>query len=361
MLLTLYLNRVVSVRVAAATTAVILFALLLDLMDASDDLIGRDGGALANVAGYVVLRFPSLLTEILPFAALLGALFAAAELMRNGELTIFWASGISPLGIILRLLPICLFVLGIKLATDDFLVPDTVNELRTWNVGFFRGGLEGLVGEHVWIDHGGRFIRLPRLAPDQQEAEDVLILTRDEAGNLVERLSADRVVFTPGAWQLFEVERGRVGEGRFVREPVSTFENTIDVDRIRTVARPPQELSLVDLVDVIRNDGYGVVTTQGHVTAIYHRLFGSALPMLMIMLTFAFARRVTREGGIAVLFLKGIATGFSFVILSGLTLALAEAGFIGPLVATAGPILLLAALVVLLPLKDERRRWLGRR
>jgi lipopolysaccharide export LptBFGC system permease protein LptF len=126
------------------------------------------------------------------------------------------------------------------------------------------------------------------------------------------------------------------------------------------VARPPQEVALVDLFDIVRNDGYGVVTTQGHITAIYHRLFGSALPMLMIMLTFAYARRVTRQGGIAALFLKGIVTGFTFVILSGLTLALAEAGFIGPLVATAGPILLLAALVVLLPLKDERQRWIGR-
>jgi lipopolysaccharide export system permease protein len=360
MVLTLYLNRVVLLRVAVATIAVILFALLFDLMDASDDLIRREGGTAAAFARYFVLRFPSLFTEILPFAALLGALFAAAELMRNGELTIFWASGISPLGIIFRLLPICLLILGIKLVNDDLLVPDSVKELRTWNVGFFRGGLEGFAGENLWIDHEGSFIRLPRLEPDQMEAEDIVILRRDPAGNLVERISAARVAFAPGAWQLFEVERGRVGEGRFSREPSWTFENTIDVDRIRTVARPPQEVALVDLFDIVRNDGYGVVTTQGHITAIYHRLFGSALPMLMIMLTFAYARRVTRQGGIAALFLKGIVTGFTFVILSGLTLALAEAGFIGPLVATAGPILLLAALVVLLPLKDERQRWIGR-
>ena len=360
MVLTLYLNRVVLVRVAVATIAVLLFALLFDLMDASDDLIRRDGGTAANFARYFALRFPSLLTEILPFAALLGALFAAAELMRNGELTIFWASGISPLGIVFRLLPICLLVLGVKLVNDDLLVPGTVNELRAWNVGYFKGGLEGFAGEHVWIDHERKFIRVPRLEPDQMDAADILILVRDERGNLVERISAARAVFTPGAWQLFEVERGRVGEGRFSREPVWTFPNAIDVDRIRTVARPPQEVGLVDLVDIVRNDGYGVVTTQGHVSAIYHRLFGSALPMLMIMLTFAYARRVTRQGGVAGLFLKGIVTGFSFVILSGLMLALAEAGFIGPLVATAGPILLLAALVVLLPLKDERQRWFGR-
>ncbi len=361
MVLTLYLNRMVLLRVAVATTAVILFALLFDLLDASDDLLRREGGALANFARYFVLRFPSLFTEILPFAALLGALFAAADLMRNSELTIFWASGVSPLGIILRLLPICLLLFGIKLVNDDQLVPDTVQSLRAWDVGHFRGGLQGFGGDHLWLDYDDRFIRLPRLEPDQMEADGIVMLGRDDAGNLVERIAAERVVFTPGAWQLFEVERGRVGEGRFTREPVWVFENTIDVDRIRTVARPPQEVALFDLIDIVRSDGYGVVTTQGHVTAIYHRLFGSALPMLMIMLTFAYARRVTRQGGIATLFLKGIVTGFSFVILSGVMLALAEAGFIGPFVATAGPILLLASLVVLLPLKDERRHWLRRR
>jgi lipopolysaccharide export system permease protein len=344
-----------------ATTAVLLFALLFDLLDASDDLIRREGGTLANFARYFVLRFPSLLTEILPFAALLGALFAAAALMRNGELTVFWASGISPLGIMLRLLPICLLILGIKLVNDDFFVPGTVKELRAWEVGFFGDGLEGYGGEHVWVAHEDRFIRLPRLEPGQMEATDVLILNRDQDGNLVERISAARVTFSPGAWQLFDVERGRVGEGEFVREAEWTFENAIDVDRIRTVARPPQEVALVDLVDIVRNDGYGVVPTQGHITAIYYRLFGSALPMLMIMLSFAYARRVKRQGGIAGLFLKGIATGFSFVILSGLAFALAEAGLIGPLVATAGPVLLLAALVVLMPLRDERQRWLGHR
>ncbi len=359
MMLIRYLNRMVLLRVAVATTAVILFALLFDLLDASDDLIRREGGVIEAFARYFVLRFPSLLTEVLPFATLLGALFAAADLMRHGELTIFWASGISPLGIILRLLPVCLLVFGIKLVNDDLLVPGTVQQLRAWDVGYFRGGLEGFVGEHLWVEHGGSFIRLPRLEPGQETAADVVILRRDADGNLAERITAASAELTPGAWRLVDVDRGRVGEGRFVREAEYVFENGIDVDRIRVVARPPQEVALLDLVDIVRNDGYGVVTTQGHMTAIYHRLFGATLPMLMIMLTFAFARRVTRQGGVAALFIKGIATGFAFVILSGLMLALAEAGFIGPLVATASPVLLLVAIIVGLPLRDERQRWAG--
>lgn len=357
-LLTGYLNRIVLVRLIVVTIAMVLFAMLFDLMDASDDLIRRDGSAIVTFGHYFVLRFPSVLNEILPFAALVGSLFAAAELMRNGELTVFWASGISPLGVVLRLLPICLLVLGIKLANDDMLVPGTVQELRSWQVGFFSGGVEGFVGDNLWVASDKRFIRLPRLDWGKTDVDDVLILERDDIGNLVERTTAARAVLDPGAWRLFGVERSRVGDGRIVREEEAVFENTIDLERLRVAANPPQEVALSDLVDIVRNDGYGVVTTQGHVTAIYHRLFGAAQPMLMIMLAFSLARRVTRQGGVAGLFIKGITLGFGFVILSGLTLALAEAGFLGPLVATAGPILLLVAVVVFLPLREERGQLL---
>lgn len=361
MVIVRYLNRMVLLRVVVAVIAISLFALLFDLLDASDDLVRGDDGVARAFARYVTLRFPSLFAEILPFAALLGALFAAADLMRNGELTIFWASGISPLGIVLRLIPVGLLIVGLKLANDDLLVPPSVQELRAWQVGAFKGGLEGFAGEHIWMQYQDRFIRMPRLEPGQSEAAGILIIERDEDGNLAERIIAERVRLEPGAWTLEDVRRSRVGEGRIVELASDVFTNDIDLDRLRVVARPPQEVAMLDLVDIIRNDGYGVADTQAHLTALLHRLFGATLPMLLILLTFAFARRVTRQAGVAGLFMKGIGTGFTFVILAGLTLALAEAGFIGPLMATAGPILLLAGLVVLLPLKDERGWRLRRR
>lgn len=361
MVIVRYLNRLVLLRIAVAVIAISLFALLFDLLDASDDLVRGDSSTSLAFARYFVLRFPSLFAEILPFAALLGALFAAADLMRNGELTIFWASGISPLGIVLRLLPVGLLVLGLKLANDDLLVPPSVQQLRDWQVGAFKGGLEGFAGEHMWMQRGQSFIRLPRLGPDETEADGILIIKLDELGNIQERITAEHVLLRPNRWLLTGVTQSRVGRGQVFSGPSYVFENTIDLDRLRVVARPPQEVALLDLIDIIGHDGYGVADIQTHRTALLHRIFGAFQPMLLVLLTFAFARRVTRQAGVAGLFMKGIGTGFSFVILSGLTLALAEAGFIGPLIATAGPVLLLAALVVLLPLKDEHMRRIRRR
>lgn len=356
--LTAYLNRMVLLRVSASVIAISLFALVFDLLDASDDLIRTEGSIALAFGRYFMLRLPSLVAEILPFAALLGALFAAAELLRNSEFVVLWASGISPLGIVRRLLPIGLAICALELANDELLVPPTIQELRAWEVGSFKSTLDGFVGDDVWMQHQGDFVRLPRLALDATSASDVIILVRDEVGNLIERLTAPTVELVPGAWRLHDVQRARVG-GSFTIEPLLVWENGIDLGRLRVVTRPPQELGTLDLVDIIRNDGYGVVATQGHKSALFHRLFGATLPTLLVMLTFALARRSTRQGAIAALFMKGIGAGFVFVILNGLALALAEAGFLPPLAATSGPMLLLLALVVCLPLRDElllRRR-----
>jgi lipopolysaccharide export system permease protein len=356
--LTAYLNRMVLLRVTAAVIAISLFALVFDLLDASDDIIRTEGNVALAFGRYFALRLPSLVAEVLPFAALLGALFAAAELLRNSEFIVLWASGVSPLGIVRRLLPIGLAICALELANDELLVPPTIQELRAWEVGSFKSTLDGFVGNDIWMQHRGDFVRLPRLEPGATSASNVIILERDSVGNLVERLTAARAELLPGAWRLLDVQRATVGAG-FTTEPELVWENEIDLDRLRVVARPPQEIGLLDLVDIIRNDGYGVVATQGHESALFHRLFGATLPTLLVMLTFALARRSTRQGAISTLFMKGIGGGFVFVILNGLALALAEAGFLPPLAATAGPMLLLLALVVGLPLRDElllRRR-----
>ncbi|MEZ5906333.1 MAG: LptF/LptG family permease [Geminicoccaceae bacterium] len=357
--LTAYLNRMVLLRVTAAVIAISLFALVFDLLDASDDIIRTDGNVALAFARYFALRLPSLVAEVLPFAALLGALFAAAELLRNSEFVVLWASGVSPLGIVRRLLPIGLAICAVELAVDELLVPPTIQELRAWEVGSFKSTLDGFVGDDIWMQHQGDFIRLPRLAPGATTASNVIILERDAVGNLVERLTAARAELLPGAWRLLDVQRARVGAGSFTIEPELIWENDIDLDRLRVVARPPQEIGFLDLIDIIRNDGYGVVATQGHESALFHRLFSATLPTLLVMLTFALARRSTRQGAIATLFMKAIGAGFVFVILNGLALALAEAGFLPPLAATSGPMLLLLALVICLPLRDElllRRR-----
>jgi len=352
-LLARYLNRLFLVRLAATVFAISLFALLFDMLEVSDDLLAAEGARAAVFGRYVVLRLPTLLTEILPIACLLAALFTITELLRNSELVVMWGGGISVLGVMRRLLPSGLLLMAITFANSDLAVPKSVTALRLWGVGPFDFSSLGLAEHHIWVKDGTTILRLPILEPGSREARDVLIFALDEDGRLIERMEIERALLEPNAWQLFHVARHIVGEARTVEMPWMTWSNTLDLDRLRRVARPPREVPISDLVDIIAHDGYGVTATQSHRTRLFHRVAEAFVPMLMLMLPFALARRFVRGGGAIPIFIKSLALGFSFLVLAGLVLALGEAGLVAPALAALAPTALLGLVVLGLPLAAD--------
>ncbi|MEZ5825844.1 MAG: LptF/LptG family permease [Geminicoccaceae bacterium] len=355
-----YLNRLYLGRLFFTTLGIAMFALLFDLLEASDDLDGTGGNVVTSLLLYGALRLPTLLSDILPIAALLAALFTASELLRSSELVIMWASGLSVLRIMLLLVPTGLLVVGLKLANDDFAVPHAVETLRSWGVGDYRQAALGADEGFLWVKDGMDVVRLP-LFEDREttEVENLLILRLDADGALLERLHADRARMSPGLWKLSNVTRNRVGGRAVERIDELEWPNGLPMERVTALARPPQEVGLAGLIDIVRHDGYGVSTTERHRTWLYYRIASAFVPMLMSFLGFALAYRFTRGGGIASLFIRGISIGFSFLILSGLAIALGEAGFLPPSLAAFGPSLLLATIIFTTAWRVSRHRAAG--
>ena len=81
----------------------------------------------------------------------------------------------------------------------------------------------------------------------------------------------------------------------------------IDIARIQLLARPPRELGLGQLEDVIAAGGYGLRAREPYLTWLHQRLAGSFVPMFLMMLAFALVRRFSRTASIAPVFMAGIA------------------------------------------------------
>ncbi|MCB1834858.1 MAG: LptF/LptG family permease [Geminicoccaceae bacterium] len=354
-----YLNRLYITRLFFTALGIAMFALLFDLLEASEELDVTDN-AFTALLMYGALRLPSLLSDILPIAALLAALFTASELLRSSELVIMWASGLSVLRIMLLLVPTGLLVCGLKLANDDFAVPHAIETLRSWGVGDYRRAALGADEGFLWVKDGNDVVRLPLFDErDTVEVTNLLIIRLDDEGSLIERLHADRARMAPGLWTLEGVTRNRVGGRAVERVDELAWPNNLPMERVTALARPPQEVGLAGLIDIVRHDGYGVSTTERHRTWLYYRIASAFVPMLMSFLGFALAYRFTRGGGIASLFIRGIAIGFTFLILSGLAIALGEAGFLPPSLAACGPTLLLASVIFTVAWRVSRLRPAG--
>lgn len=350
-----YLVRLYLVRLAVVLLAVTGFALLFDLLDMGPRVIRRAGGSAWALLSYVPIRLPTLVTELLPMVVLVAGLLSASDLLRWRELVAMWGAGISRLGLLARLWPVALVVVGGKLLLDDLAVPATVPALRALGAADFKTvGLP--TGGVVWLKAGSDVLRLPADAAALGQPRDLLILRLDPQGRLVERIDAARADPGPEGWLLHEVVRRPAAARPSERLGTYLWPARIELEQVALMAKLPRELSIAQLLRVIGADGYGVGGTEGHRTWLQARLAGLLALWAMVALPFALVRRLARVGETFALFSKGLAIGFVHLIGNGLLLALGELGLLPPVLAAwTAPLLFAAFVLVLAGLFEQRR------
>ena len=108
---------------------------------------------------------------------------------------------------------------------------------------------------------------------------------------------------------------------------------SISVERIQLLSRPPRELGLGQLEEIIASSGYGLRAQEPYLTWLHQRIAGAFVPMFMMMLAFALVRRFSRTSSIAPVFMTAVGMGFTLLIGSGVASALGEVGLIRPVLA----------------------------
>lgn len=332
-LLTRYLSRFVAWRLATVLFAVTAFAFLFDLLDASEDIVGRSASPVADLFAYTALRLPSLVSEILLLATLLGGLYAVGDLVRHREIVALWNAGISSAGVALRVVPLALVLIGAKYWNDDRLVPATTESLRDWRVGMFRTIRPGVDGRWIWVASGDAMLRFDAEAARTGELRDIAIFRRDAEGRLLERIVAARGRPGPEGLELEDVVAQASGGDLPRSVGRMRFPARIDLEAVALMTRPANELSRAELARVVEADGYGMLPIHAHRTWLQHRIAAALAPGLLLLLPFALLRSFRRVGGITPLFVKGLAVGFSYQVANGFLVALGEGGFLPPVVA----------------------------
>ena len=348
-LLSRYLMRHTAIRLAVVLFTFDAFALLFDLVDASEDLLRDPTGIWRGILLYVGLRLPSLTAEILPFAVVIGSLFAVADLMRHREIVVIWGAGLSPLDIARRLAPLAALLAAFAFVNADFAVPQSATALRAWGIGQFRYAPRGEQGRYLWVQLDGDVLRVDAAGVRRRALHDVAIFRRDARGVLIERIEARRARPRGSGLELEEVVRYPVGTGRAIREARMHWPKGVDLEAMELMARPASELSLVELTRIIAAAGYGMRSVRSHRSWWHHRLAGALVPAALLLLPFALLREFRRTGGATRLFVEGITVSFLFQILDGVAVALGEGGFLPPALAGwAAPVALVSLLVALL-------------
>ncbi|WP_298720745.1 LPS export ABC transporter permease LptG [uncultured Ferrovibrio sp.] len=262
-----------------------------------------------------LLKLPSLLSKLFPFAVLFGGMLALSRLTRSQELTVSRAAGVSVWQFLFPGLAIA-FLLGVFVVTVyNPLSAAMLTRYEAIEAKALRGrsSMLAVSSGGLWLreaDATGQIvIHALRVAQQGVRLHDAILFYFEGNDHFVKRIDAATAFLEEGHWSLQNVVIS------YPDRPTERYQTlrvatSLTFDRIQESFASPSTISFWELPSFI-----ATLEAAGF-SAVRHRLhFYSllALPVLlcgMFLVAASFSLRLTRRGGIGFMLAGGVGTGF---------------------------------------------------
>jgi lipopolysaccharide export system permease protein len=340
----LFITRMIFVRFIVILATITIFVITMEIVGYVNEVLNLAPNAFAAVAKYAVWRSPGVLAVFLPMSMLLALLLALTELTYRNEITAIFATGISPLRVILMLLPLALLVGGMQFLLLDRAIPATTPTLKLWGIGdYAKNKINVGNADPVYIRSGNDIMRATKVSSDGKNLQGVIIFTRDDSGNLKEEMHAQNATQEQGRWRLQHVVVYYNGQQSPLRVDSIIYSGTMHPAGANRTG-DPEDMTLGELSDFIANQGYGIRPVFVYQTGWHKRVASTTIALIMIMLCIPMAAKFRRGGGLGVMFAIGVGLGFLFFIADGISSTIGEMGIVPPWLAAWAPIFVFATL-----------------
>jgi lipopolysaccharide export system permease protein len=348
MILARYVGRRLAGIIVIVLVVITTLSLTFELMEEGDNVVNKAGSVVPAITRYVILRLPEVVAELLPFAALIGAIIAIGLLLRHSEMVAIWNCGVSAVGLMRATLPVGLILVAVQLGLDDRLVPPTRAALEDWGVGKAaqREGMLTTGSTSVWLlTDDGDVVHIPTAAATAAHFENLEIFRRDAAGLLTDYTYAADARRDASGWLLSNVTRRIISPPTIETIPYMTWQAPAAVEHIPLISKLLKDLRLDQLWGLVVHEGYGQRSPELYRTWFHYRISSALGPLLLILLVVALAQRFQRTGTFVRLMISSIAIGFAFMVFEGMSLSMGEAGLLPPVIAAWGANVLLASTI----------------
>jgi lipopolysaccharide export system permease protein len=354
-----YVSRFLLGRFALILVGIAALMLLLEFLADSDQVIAASDHAGTALLLYMTLRLPDIVGQLIPIAALLAGLLSFAELARHSELTAIFAAGLSKFRLAVAIVPVVIVVALLQLVIEDQARPLAIRELRAWGVGDYKppDGEEPA----IWLRRGSDILEIRKIDPDKAELRGVTIFERDGDGNLVAKIEAARAAAEDDRWMLHDVSRSAVGSATAETFDRLPWAGDLAPGDLGVLITNPPEMSLLDLVRVVRHPELGGQPRFRYETWLQERLAGPVTTAMLLLLTVGLARPPRGRASQGMLIAMGLGIGFVLWTFDGLVLNFGDLGLIPPVLAAWTPVAVIAAVAVTAVLHDHDSRAQSRR
>jgi lipopolysaccharide export system permease protein len=363
--LSFYIGR----RFLAASFAMLggltLIASLFDFLDLLRQASDKPQATLGLVAEMELLRIPYLGMRILPFAVLLGGIYAFWRLARSSELIVARSAGVSAWQFLAMPVLYAMCLGAITTAAISPLSAAMFGRAETLYSIYLEvgSGPLSLEGGQLWlrqsdagIKPGGTAILhaiFVKMKGKVLRTGPISIFRLASDSEMLERIEAAKARLDPAFWQLNQVSVLEP-DAAPVKLPELRFPTDLTTARVQESFASPSALSFWSLpgfIHILKRAGFSPIR---HELAFQTLL---ALPLLcatMVLLAAGFSMRPVRRGGTVQILAGGISCGFALFMISDVAAQFGKSGALPVTLAAWAPAAagLMLALALLLHLED---------
>lgn len=300
---------------------------------------------LAGVAAYILYTTPRRFYELIPYAAMIGALLGLGTLANHSELIVMRASGVSIVRISFSAMKPAIVLVLIGLLIGEYVVPVTERIAEHDRETAVSGEL--LPESGYWYREGSTYMHFSQVEKEGI-LEGVTHYVFDADRHLVETLHADRAVYHDISarekyWLLENVVVTEITpRGTKVSHfPSRRWETSIDPDLLRSeILIAPDKLAITELrikVEYMRKQG---LNTEKYQLAFWQKSLQPFATITLVFVAITFVFGPLREVAMGLRVVAGLIIGIAFKFMQDvLTPASMVFGF-APVLATLVPILL---------------------
>jgi lipopolysaccharide export system permease protein len=290
------------------------------------------------IAKISLFRAPQIGERIFPFCVLIGAMSCYLGLSRRLELVVSRAAGMSAWQFTAPAMVIAL-ALGVLITTVYNPVAAILHErskrLEAEISGDFRTALQATVNG-FWVRQrspdGQSIINAASSREQGVRLSKVTAFVFDHDNHFLERVEANSAVLQAGYWQLEEARVYSPGTPPNDRESYRLATNLTPA-QVRETFSTPETVPFWQLPHFIDMAERAGLTASGYRLQYQKLLARPFVLAAMVLLAAAFSLRFFRFGGVQIMVLGGVASGFALYVMSKVVDDLSNAELLPPLVA----------------------------
>ena len=370
--LTRYVAKEVLIATLFVLVALVALIAFFDLVSQARNIGNRYSISMALFL--TMLKLPSRLYEVMPIAALLGAVYTMSRLASNSEFTIMRVAGLSPFRLAGMMTVPALILIAMTYCLGEWLTPGADmmrNDMD--NILFNRKLSARGYSSGVWVkdnvkeqQNAGqatvRFVNVHNLiAGEHSRTGAWRVFEFDKDGSLIRVLHAPEANYISGrGWHLKDAKVETLPKITHDETPMvekSSARKDVDL-MLPSEMRPeilgvltikPERMGISDLWQYIAHLKETRQTSDRYQVALWSKVFYPLAIFVMLAVAMPFAYLNTRSGGVSIKIFAGLMIGISFYALNNIFSFLGVLNTWHPMVVAVVPtsVMLICAAVAL--------------